>query len=167
MKILASSQVSIAKDVADYAVDKYEDQLAIIGDALSNYDETIPVDDVLDQIRDIIYRKYFNHFKKTKDRWGGNYGTPSNNLDECLADVDKWWHTYLTIWGVAKTRSNTIVVDICTQFVDFFTDSYYAIYDFETQSAEIVKSSASEYKAKTGKEELYDGSSNYSNRPSM
>lgn len=146
--ILAASQSSIARQVAEYAVTKYSEELSEISQDLLKYDDSLPVSDILDNIRELIYTKYFNYYKKKRGPFGDDYGAPPSDLDSCLRDVDKWWDRELSLYGIVCTRHKELIIQIVTQFVDYFTSSYYVIYDCNTGSTELQKSSSGEFRAR-------------------
>lgn len=155
-KYIKCSQSSIARQVAEYVLPNYDDTLAEIEKSLLAFDATLPVNLIIQNIQDIIYKKFFNYYRKTQGNQDFAYGLPPTDLDSCLADADEWWPRYVTLCGIVKTRHGEIIIDVCTQFVDYYTDSYYVLYDCNTGNADLQKSTSGEYNSKRGREDVWE-----------
>lgn len=154
----ATSQSAIAKKVAEYAVSKFSAELDSMKAAILDYDSTIPSDAVIQNIQDLIYKKYFSHFKKTSDRNGDpeGYGLPPKDLDSCLEYVDKWLHRDLTVENIFRSKTGKVIVCIATQFIDYVMYSYYVVYDYETGSTDVTRAASRDFRSKQGKEIIYN-----------
>lgn len=123
MKIYCRSESrrSIAQRAAEAAISRSSESVSWLIDTCADHVPNIDVVRLKDVVNSIILSKYFNYFRKASN---DEYGSPPETYEDMVEYANK----YELVWVErVAIYDEDIVVNICTQFVDYIIYSYYYI----------------------------------------